>query len=200
MKYLLVLLLGLNALAEAKVGIDHVVLVTSVGQIEIDVYSAKAPVSAKAFLSFVDNGRFAQEGTFYRVVRKGVNDHGKPEIDVIQGGFVESDDKSPGIAHESTDKTGLKHVDGTVSLARGAVGTATGGAFFICIGAQPGLDYGGLRNPDKQGFAAFGRVTKGMDVVRKIQHLPPAAASADPYTKGQVLAEPVRILKAFRQH
>jgi peptidyl-prolyl cis-trans isomerase A (cyclophilin A) len=85
--------------------------------------------------------------------------------------------------------TGIRHLDGAISMARGRPDTATSD-FFLCIGDQPSLDFGGLRNPDGQGFAAFGRVTKGMDIVRKIQTLP-----ADDKQK---LTPPVKILKISR--
>jgi peptidyl-prolyl cis-trans isomerase A (cyclophilin A) len=92
------------------------------------------------------------------------------KIEVIQGGL--GDDPRglglPPIAHETTEQTGIKHLDGTVSMARAGPGTASS-EIFICIGDQPELDFGGQRNPDGQGFAAFGRVKSGMDVVRKIQ-------------------------------
>ncbi|HUR36217.1 MAG TPA: peptidylprolyl isomerase, partial [Terriglobales bacterium] len=92
------------------------------------------------------------------------------------------------IALERTTATGLKHVDGAISMARDGPDTATSD-FFLCVGPQPELDFGGKRNPDGQGFAAFGRVTKGMDVVRKIQAAP---------SKGQKLIPPVRIIKIER--
>ncbi len=94
----------------------------------------------------------------------------------------------PRIAHETTEATGVRHLDGTISMARAAVGT-TSSEFFICIGDQPALDYGGNRNLDGQGFAAFGRVVEGMDVVRAIQ-------SGE--ARGQMLNEPVRIIAAAR--
>ncbi|MCJ7679342.1 MAG: peptidylprolyl isomerase, partial [Candidatus Aminicenantes bacterium] len=74
----------------------------------------------------------------------------------------------PPIGHETTETTGVKHEDGVISMARSEPGTASS-EFFICINAQPELDFGGKRNPDGQGFAAFGRVIEGMDIVRKIQ-------------------------------
>ena len=89
------------------------------------------------------------------------------------------------IPHETTDATGLAHVDGAISMARGEVGTAST-EFFICVGAQPALDFGGARNPDGQGFAVFGHVVDGMDVVRN-------ALTDNPYLAGQVLSNPVTI-------
>ncbi len=94
----------------------------------------------------------------------------------------------PRIVHETTDVTGIAHLDGTLSMARAAVGTASS-EFFICIGDQPELDYGGRRNADGQGFAAFGRVVEGMEVVRTIQ---------SGAVRGQMLEEPVRITAVTR--
>ncbi len=183
-----------------------VVLETIVGNIEIAVDTGRAPYSAGAFLALVDDGSLEREGTFYRAVRKNENDRGHPAIDVIEGGLLTPPSSLPGIRHESTRQTGLRHLDGTVSLGRGAAlgkpgGNATGADFFICIGDQPALDMGGGRDPfgDHQGFAAFGRVTQGMSVVRKIQELPTGAASGDAYTSGQMLDPPVRILRAYRK-
>ena len=107
------------------------------------------------------------------------------KIEVIQGGLYEDDEivKHPPIRHETTKETGLKHLDGTLSMARMEPGTAST-EFFICIGDQPELDFGGRRNPDGQGFAAFGKVVEGMDVVRKIQQLP---------DKNQYLSKPLKI-------
>jgi peptidyl-prolyl cis-trans isomerase A (cyclophilin A) len=173
-------------------------LETELGNIEMMLETDRAPLSASAFLKLVDEGTFTRHGTFYRTVRKNENDHGRPEIDVVQGGWQDAPDTLVKINHESTEQTGLQHLDGAVSLARGGLNTATGAAFFICIGAQPALDAGGGRNQDGQGFAAFGRVTRGMDTVRKIHQRPTSASSGDPYTAGQMLDPPVRILKVYR--
>jgi peptidyl-prolyl cis-trans isomerase A (cyclophilin A) len=112
-------------------------------------------------------------------------------IEVVQAGVNPSREKEgfPAIALERTSATGLKHEDGTLSMARDGPDTATSD-FFICIGPQPELDFGGKRNPDGQGFAAFGRVVRGMDVVRRIQGSP-----AD----GQTLTPPVAIRSARRR-
>jgi peptidyl-prolyl cis-trans isomerase A (cyclophilin A) len=85
-----------------------------------------------------------------------------------------------------------------VSLARAEVGTASGAAFFICIGDQPGLDYGGMRNPDGEGFAAFGKVLAGMDIVHAIHQQEARGASESPYTEGQMLTAPVRLVEVRR--
>jgi peptidyl-prolyl cis-trans isomerase A (cyclophilin A) len=98
--------------------------------------------------------------------------------------------------------TGLFHKNGSVSLGREALGTANGGDFFICIGDQPALDYGGMRNPDGQGFAVFGQVIKGMDLVHNIKNMTSDAPVQSPYDKyflGQVLDHPIRIIQAYRK-
>ena len=102
------------------------------------------------------------------------------------------------VSHESTQQTGLKHSDGTLSLARTEVGSASGAAFFICIGENPSLDYGGKRNADGQGFAAFGKVTRGMEVVKQINALRETQDVGNPYLANQVLAKPMAIEKAYR--
>ena len=187
---------------EADVGHDArgavgVVIETHLGAIEIEVYPNEAPVSARAFLSFVDDGTFTRDGAFYRVVRHD-NDRGHPGIDVVQGGLRDSPIGAVPIEHESTARTGLKHRDGSISLARGGVGTATGATFFICIGDQPALDAGGARNRDGYGFATFGCVTRGMQTVRAIHQLPTSNTEGSAYQRRQILEPPVRILKAMR--
>lgn len=141
------------------------------------------------FLRYVDAGRYTG-GRFHRTVTPANQPDKKVKIEVIQAGVnpkLASKDFPP-IPLERTSVTGLRHLDGTVSMARDTPDSATSD-FFLCIGNQPELDYGGKRNPDGQGFAAFGRVTKGMDVVRKIQHSP---------ANGQSLTPPIRILKVRR--
>ena len=126
------------------------------------------------------------------------NDHGATRIDVVQGGVRADVVALPPVPHESTKLTGLRHLDGTVSIPRDAVGTGSGSGFFICIGAQPSLNFGGGRNKDGQGFAAFGRVAAGMDLVRDIWRADASGPSPDAYTRGQILLHPVRILSARR--
>ena len=103
------------------------------------------------------------------------------KIEVIQGGIRFSQDRKslPPIEHEITEKTGILHKDGVISMARSEPGTASS-EFFICVGDQPELDYGGKRNPDGQGFAAFGKVIAGMDVVKKIHIQPVDEQMLDP--------------------
>jgi peptidyl-prolyl cis-trans isomerase A (cyclophilin A) len=127
------------------------------------------------------------------------NDNGTPPISVIQGGVQDPARALPPVRHETTAETGLRHEDGVISLARTEPGTGGGSAFFICIGDQPSLDFGGMRNPDGQGFAAFGRVVRGMDVVHAIHGRAADAASDSAYTAGQILTTPVTILEARRK-
>jgi peptidyl-prolyl cis-trans isomerase A (cyclophilin A) len=120
------------------------------------------------------------------------NDNGSPVIETIQGGLLTETPPTKPIAHESTQLTGIKHLDGTISLARRDVGSATAAAFFIIIGDQPSMDFGGSRTADKQGFAAFGRVVKGMEIVREIQQIR-EASNEGPFVKGQMLRNPIAI-------
>ena len=114
-----------------------VTLETTAGPIDVTVYPERAPVSAGDFLRYVDQGLY-DGGAFYRVVRAD-NDHGTPRIEVIQGGLQDESRALPRVAHETTRDTGITHLDGTISLARGAPGTGSGAAFFICVGDQPAL-------------------------------------------------------------
>ena len=160
---------GLGGAARAgcgRAGEVRVKLDTALGAIEIALDTARAPISAGDFLKYVDRGLF-EGAAFYRTVRPD-DDINPVRIDVIQGGLIDDKKLLAPIAHEPTSKTGLRHRDGTISIGRDAPGTGSAGAFFICVGDQPALDFGGKRNPDGQGFAAFGQVVHGMDVVRKI--------------------------------
>lgn len=173
----------------------RVVMKTAEGDIEVELYLDRAPVTAGNFLSLVDNGDL-DGATFYRVVTY-ANDRGSPPIEVIQGGLGDAGESFATIDHETTADTGILHTDGVISMARSAVGTAST-EFFICVGDQPGLDYGAKRNPDMQGFAAFGRVVNGMDIVRNINGLSAGRESDSDYTAGQILSEPVVIEKVER--
>lgn len=194
---LVILFAPVIAMGDNPVGEATVVLLmsTTQGEIELEVYADKAPLTAGNFLRLVD-GKHMDGGSFYRVVTYD-NDNGNPKIEVIQGGRGERQSPFSPIGHETTEETGILHKDGVISMARGEVGTATS-EIFICVGDQPGLDHGDVRYPDKQGFAAFGKVVKGMDVVRKILHLPADGASDSDYTKGQFLDEPVEIISIRR--
>ena len=190
-----VLLLAAGLTRGEDTGDVRVLMETSAGPIEIELYADRAPVTVANFLKYVDGGYY-KDASFYRTVTF-ENDNGRPWIEVIQGGLGDAEPAFPPIAHESTATTGLTHEDGTLSMARGDVGTAAA-EFFICIGAQPGLDHGAMRNPDGQGFAAFGRVTRGMDTVRRIHRADTSAASDSEYTVGQILSEPVTIRSVSR--
>jgi peptidyl-prolyl cis-trans isomerase A (cyclophilin A) len=151
-----------------------VLITTRLGDIMVEIFRDKAPITSENFLRYVDEGLL--DGTaFFRTVTMENQPGYDVKIEVIQGGTAPEDaaypSKYPPIEHETTEATGLSHVDGTVSMARWAPGTATS-SFFICVGDQPELDYGGRRNPDGQGFAVFGRVRGGMDVVREIHRQP----------------------------
>jgi peptidyl-prolyl cis-trans isomerase A (cyclophilin A) len=140
---------------------------TELGSFTVEVFPALAPLTAANFLSLVD-AREYDGASFYRVVTLRNQPRDSVRIQVIQGGLARRDSVArTGIAHETTRHTGIRHEDGAISMARGAPGTASS-EFFICIGDQPDLDFGGRRNPDGQGFAAFGRVVDGMNVVRAI--------------------------------
>lgn len=172
-----------------------VLVVTSLGEVVLAIDVENAPISAANFLALVD-GKHYDGATFYRTVTL-QNDRGLPKIEVIQGGLDPAESPLPPINHETTEQTGLKHIDGAISLARGDVGTASS-EFFICIGAQPGLDFGASRNPDKQGFAVFGRVISGMSVVVAIHGEPADGPSDSDYTAGQILTAPVQIISMRR--
>lgn len=184
------------AATEAPAEPVQVKLETALGDIDVVVFVGQAPLSAADFLRYVDV-KLYDGAAFYRVVRPD-NDHGNPMAQIVQGGLASDAKWLPGIAHETTRDTGVTHGDGTLSLARAAPGTGTAAAFFICIGDQPAFDYGGLRNPDGQGFAAFGKVLRGMEIVRKIQSMPATRPADDEYMAGQLLAEPVEIKRAYR--
>ena len=200
---LFVVLSGLFVMACSTDGVSDpgaetlVVMETALGDITVAVDEQRAPNSAASFLEYVDKGLY-QGGGFYRVVNP-QNDHGNPVISVIQGGVLDGEERLNAVPLETTSATGIRHEDGVISLARGAPDSGSGAAFFICIGGQPGLDFGGLRNSDGLGFAAFGRVVQGMDVVHAIQQQSAQGASDSPYTAGQILDEPVLISKAYRK-
>jgi peptidyl-prolyl cis-trans isomerase A (cyclophilin A) len=163
---------------------------TSLGNIQAELYRDKAPVTCDNFLKYIDlvgdDG-----GEFYRTVTPVNQPDNKIKIEVLQGGFTLSDLdtlKITPIPLERTSATGILHKDGTLSMARDGPDSGTT-EFFICIGDQPSLDFGGARNPDGQGFAAFGRVTNGMEIVRRIQSAPAV---------GQTISPSVRILFFFR--
>jgi len=175
-----------------KPQIVRVLIQTELGEIEAEIDAVHAPISAANFLKYVDGGHY-DGGRFHRTVK--LNPDNQPnnqiKIEVIQAGINPERRREgfPPIPLERTNKTGLTHKNGTLSMARNGPDTATSD-FSICIGDQPELDFGGQRNADGQGFAAFGQVVKGMDIVKKIQAAP---------AEGQSLRPPIKILKVTRK-
>jgi peptidyl-prolyl cis-trans isomerase A (cyclophilin A) len=167
----------------------RVAIETDAGAIEVEVDLAHAPLTGANFLKYVDAGLY-DGGRFHRTVTMENQPDKQVKIEVIQAAAdaVRKGDYLPPIPLERTSVTGLTHADGVISMARDDPDTARH-EFFICIGDQKSLDSGGARNPDGQGFAAFGRVVKGMEVVRRIQASP---------ARNQTLSPPVRILRARR--
>lgn len=155
---------------------------TQLGDIHAELYPDKAPITVANFLRYVDAGYYT-DGKFWRtcVLDPDNQPNNEIKIEVIQA-TVRADKegaKFDPIPLERTTATGLRHVDGVISMARFAPDSAQGD-IFICINDQPSLDFGGMRNPDGQGFAAFGRVTRGMEVVRAINKSPLTAQTLTP--------------------
>lgn len=167
-----------------------VLIRTGLGDIQVEIYEEEAPVTAANFLSHVENGNYTN-AVFYRVVRMDNQPQSTVKIEVIQGGLFHDEvlDTITPIRHESTRESGILHTDGVISMARMGPGTAST-EFFICIGDQPSLDFDGARNPDGQGFATFGKVVEGMDVVRAIQALPDEGQ----YLKEQVVIQDISVI------
>lgn len=170
---------------------------TELGDIVVEVDQAKAPITAANFLRYVDAGHY-NGGTWHRTVKMDNQPESEIKIEVIQAGVNpgRAKDGFGAIALERTSKTGILHEDGVISMARGTPDSATSG-WFICINDQPSLDFGGQRNPDGQGFAAFGRVVSGMDVVRKIQAAP-SSTTRTTNAEAQRLTPPIKIISAER--
>jgi peptidyl-prolyl cis-trans isomerase A (cyclophilin A) len=187
---LLALVLLLAAQVVPASAPPRVAIETDLGTMVVELAPGQAPKTVANFLRYVDAGRY-EGGRFHRTVRLDNQPQNKVKIEVVQAGVGPRHEKDdfPPIAIERTRDTGLRHQDGTISMARDGPDSATSD-FFVCIGDQPELDFGGRRNPDGQGFAAFGRVVAGMDVVRRIQGAP-----AD----GQSLTPPVRIRSVVRR-
>ncbi|MEP6493391.1 MAG: peptidylprolyl isomerase [bacterium] len=181
---------GAQRPTKPKDGTVHVVIETDRGNIAVALDSARAPRSVANFLRYVDGG-FYTNGRFHRAVTPGNQPRDSVRIEVIQGGAdpQRQGQGFPPIELEPTSVTGVHHHDGTLSMARAGPNTATSD-FFICIGDQPALDFGGHRNLDGQGFAAFGQVTDGMAIVRAIQTAP---------ASGQQLMPPVTIRRIRRE-
>lgn len=167
-----------------------VVIDTTAGKIVVELDAKHAPNTVANFLRYVDAHRY-DNGRFHRTVQPDNQPDKQIKIEVIQGGVAEGKEKldfAP-IKLERTNVTGILHTNGAISMARDGVDSATSD-FFICIGDQPELNFAGQRNPDGQGFAAFGHVVRGMNVVRKIQHSP---------AKDQALTPPIKIRSIRRR-
>ena len=186
---ILFLLVFAGVYGQHGAGKEKIIIRTELGEIHVRIDLVRAPVTSANFLRYVDAGLF-DSICFYRVVRPDNQPKDSVFIGVIQGGRYEAEETGgfPPIAHETTKTTGIRHRNGVISMARWTPGTATS-EFFICVGDQPDLDYGGKRNPDGQGFAAFGKVTRGMEIVRKIHSI---------QAPGQYLEKPVLILEIVR--
>jgi peptidyl-prolyl cis-trans isomerase A (cyclophilin A) len=165
----------------------QVLIETQVGNILVKLEPDKAPKTCSNFLRYVDAGSFDGGGVIRSVTLKN-QPKNEIKIQVIQAATREPDKNFPAIALERTRDTGLKHLDGAISMARLGPDDATS-SFFICVKDQPELDFGGRRNPDGQGFAVFGRVVQGMEVVQKIIKLP---------AKEQMLNKPVMFTRVSR--
>ena len=190
-----VALIALAACADQSPQSIRLAMQTSLGAIELELYPEKAPRTVENFLRLADGGHL-DGATFYRTVSP-ENDNGAPVISVIQGGVGDAESPFAPIGHETTLQTGLPHLDGSLSMARGDVGTAST-EFFICVGAQPALDFAGTRNADGEGFAVFGQVVSGMEVVHAIHQSPADAPTEDEYIQNQLINEPVVIISLQR--
>lgn len=180
------------AFAQAPV---RVVLTTAEGPITVELYPDKAPISVANFLRYVDAKRY-DGASFYRASRPA----GATSADygLLQGGVRDDAAKMfPPIKHEPTTQTSLSHTDGTISFGRFAPGTATSD-FFICVGDQSYLDANPKASGDNLGFAAFGRVVEGMEVVKKILVMPVDPNAGSAAMRGEILKAPVRIVTARR--
>jgi peptidyl-prolyl cis-trans isomerase A (cyclophilin A) len=175
---------GLNLFSQKTVRCR---LVTDLGKVDLELYPEQAPVTVANFLNYTDKHLY-NGTTFYRICTPENEKLRKIKIEVIQGGDVEEAKQFPPIKMETTRQTGLKHRNGSLSMARDTPDSATS-SFFICIGNQPELDFAGKRNPDGQGFAVFGKVIRGMRVVKMIQKQK---------NKDQYLINPVKIISVSR--
>ena len=189
MKRINLILILMTMLSAACLGQPNLhVMETELGDIIIQVFPDKAPITVKNFERYEQLANFSG-ATFYRVVRLDNQPKDSIKIEVIQGNFTANENSLENIAHEPTNVTGIRHEDGVISMARNQPGTASV-AFFICVNNQPALDFGGMRNRDGQGFAAFGKVISGMDIVRKIQQ---------GETDHQTLKVPIKIIRIYKK-
>jgi peptidyl-prolyl cis-trans isomerase A (cyclophilin A) len=184
---LIILVLTITNLSAQKKEIC--IIKTSLGDITVELYPKKAPITVANFLKYVD-AHLYDNTTFFRSVTLNNQTKDSVKIEVIQGGEVDSTKVLKAIPLERTSKTGVLHKNGAISMARDTPDSATC-SFFICINNQPSLDFDGKRNKDGQGFAAFGKVINGMDVVKKIQQLHP--------DQEQYFKPPVLILSIIRK-
>ena len=170
---------------------------TELGDIVIELDVKRAPNTTANFLKYVDAGHY-DGGMFHRTVKMNNQPESAVKIEVIQAGVAADKAKQgfPAIPLERTSITGILHKDGVVSMARSTPDSATSG-WFITINDQPSLDFGGARNPDGQGFAAFGRVVSGMEVVRKIQAAP-SSTNMSTNAEAQRLTPAITISKVAR--
>jgi peptidyl-prolyl cis-trans isomerase A (cyclophilin A) len=172
-------LLGCNTTRQKN---PHIEIQTRIGNIELELFAEQAPQTVHAIVSYIDSGLY-KNASFYRVLNMNNQPSDAPKAELIQGGLWNKKDVQrdllKGIPHETTRQTGILHTNGVISLARQEPGTANT-EFFICIGDQPGFDYGGENNPDRQGYAAFGKVVRGMDIVRRIYDMPDEDQYFDP--------------------
>lgn len=182
-------LLASSALAQTPGAKPRVTIQTGQGVIVVELEAGKAPITTANFLRYVDTRRY-DGASIYRASRA----PGAPTVGIIEGGLQNDPAKLlPPIAHESTTMTGLLHVDGTLSMARDAPGTATAD-FFICCGEATYLDAHPDAPGDNVGYAAFGTVVEGMEVARAILALPTPGKAINPAMQGQILDPPVAIV------
>jgi peptidyl-prolyl cis-trans isomerase A (cyclophilin A) len=187
----------LSALLQAPAPAPVVVVFeTDLGAFDVSVDVAHAPATAANFLRYVDAGAYAN-GYFHRAVRPDTEIDTVNPIQVIQASRARGTGSLPPIALERTSVTGLRHQAGTLSMARATAPDSAQSDFFVCVTDTPALDFGGARNADGQGFAAFGRVISGMDVIRKIQSAPTQPGAEG--RRKQNLTPRIAILKAYRK-
>ena len=181
------------AWAQAPGPNPKVAITTDHGRFTAEIFSDKAPITAGNFLRYVDTRRY-DGAQFYRALRNSWDQ----TRGLIEGGLPSHPERLlPPVAHEPTTQTGLKNLDGTLSLARFAPGTGRAD-FSICVGDAPSLDADPSQPGDNLGFAAFGRVVDGMDVVHAILALPTNGAARNPVMQGQILSTPVMIVTMRR--
>jgi len=176
--FLVIAGIAFSTFGPAETENPRVVIKTELGDITVEIYADRAPLTAANFLKYVD-GKLYDGTVFHRTVTLAGPRNQPIQIEVIQGGQVGREKSLTAIPLERTNLTRVKHADGAISMARGGADTATS-SFFLCVGD----------NPDGQGFAAFGKVIAGLDVVRKIHR--------SPVNEGELLTPPVKILSIAR--